>query len=69
LIDEPTGALDSITGNEILNLFKELIHKNSDKAMLMVTHDPEAAQKADYVYILGHGELKDYKAQSKTKNS
>ena len=66
LIDEPTGALDSITGNEILNLFRKIIHKNSDKAMLMVTHDPEAAQKADCIYILGHGELKDYKARSKT---
>jgi len=66
LIDEPTGALDSVTGNEILKLFRKLVHENSDKAMLMVTHDPEAAQKADRIYILGHGEIKDYKARSNT---
>ena len=61
LIDEPTGALDSVTGNEILNLFREIISAQSGKAILMVTHDPEAAQRADRVYILGHGELTDYK--------
>ncbi|MHA2174478.1 MAG: ABC transporter ATP-binding protein [Candidatus Hodarchaeales archaeon] len=59
-VDEPTGNLDSVTGNEIISLFRQLVDSESLSSILMVTHDPEAAQRADRIYILGQGELKSY---------
>ncbi|MGV9189291.1 ABC transporter ATP-binding protein [Arcanobacterium canis] len=53
--DEPTGALDSVTSENILELFHEL--KASDIAILMVTHDIEAASKADRVVVLRDGKI------------
>ncbi len=45
LADEPTGALDSKTGGEVLDLFKEL-HRQGNSVML-VTHDPHIASLAE----------------------
>jgi putative ABC transport system ATP-binding protein len=45
LADEPTGALDSKTGEEVLALFSEL-HRQGNSVML-VTHDPHIASLAD----------------------
>lgn len=42
LLDEPTGALDSKTSVEIMELLKEIA---SDKLIIMVTHNPELAEK------------------------
>ncbi|MCX7965301.1 MAG: ABC transporter ATP-binding protein [Syntrophorhabdaceae bacterium] len=42
LADEPTGALDSKTGNEIMELFRML--NNEGKTIIVVTHDPKLAQ-------------------------
>jgi putative ABC transport system ATP-binding protein len=39
--DEPTGNLDTITGDNILNLFRELSHQGS--TIVLVTHNPEIA--------------------------
>ncbi len=51
LADEPTGNLDSKTGNEILKLFHK-IHSQGN-TIIVVTHDPEiAAQAQRIVYIL-----------------
>lgn len=46
LADEPTGALDSKTGDMILNLLKDL-HKKENVTLVMVTHEPYVAEMAD----------------------
>jgi putative ABC transport system ATP-binding protein len=60
--DEPTGNLDTAKGQEILSLFEKLkgtraigLKGLQDKAIIMVTHDPEAAIKADRVLLLRDG--------------
>ncbi len=42
LCDEPTGALDTVTSIQIMDLIKEI---SKDKLVIMVTHNPELAQK------------------------
>ncbi len=56
LADEPTGNLDIASGNSILELFKELC-ADEDKPMsiLLVTHDPNLASKADRMLLLRDG--------------
>ena len=60
--DEPTGALDSRTGREVLSLLRELVDTEG-RTIVMVTHDPVAASYADRVVFLVdgrvHGELTD----------
>lgn len=53
LADEPTGNLDTTTGHEIIELFKELSQKG--KTILMVTHDSILAHASQRVYILRNG--------------
>ena len=45
LADEPTGALDTKTGEEILELFKNL--RDEGMTIIMITHDPEVAAEAE----------------------
>ncbi|WP_327315669.1 ABC transporter ATP-binding protein [Streptomyces sp. NBC_01235] len=58
--DEPTGALDSTTGREVLTLLRSMVDE-SGQTVVMVTHDPLAASYADRVIFLVdgrvHGEL------------
>jgi len=56
LADEPTGNLDTATGVEIIRLFQELAHRHG-KAVIVATHDPEAASAADRVLVLRYGKL------------
>jgi putative ABC transport system ATP-binding protein len=53
LADEPTGALDSKTGQQILNLFDELVA--SGRSIIMVTHDPSVAHRSHRVITLHDG--------------
>lgn len=55
LADEPTGALDSRTSEEILALFKRL--RDQDHTVVLITHDAEVAAHADRTYIMRDGEL------------
>ena len=54
--DEPTGALDTKTGVEIMNLITELNKKNN-QTFVIVTHDIVNASKAKVIYNLSEGKL------------
>lgn len=56
IADEPTGDLDAKSAEEILDLLGEL-QRSLQKTILMVTHDPRAAQRADRVLHLDKGQL------------
>ena len=56
LCDEPTGALDSKTGDSILTLLKE-VSRNGNAAVVMVTHNREFAKFADRVIYLKDGSI------------
>ncbi|MDH3349243.1 MAG: ABC transporter ATP-binding protein [Desulfobulbaceae bacterium] len=55
LADEPTGNLDSITGEEIISLFELL--NTTGKTVVMVTHDQRIAQRAHIIKVLTDGRL------------
>src|SRR5258707_7544213 len=57
--DEPTGDLDAKSAEEILDLLEEL-RRSLHKTILLVTHDPRAAERADRVQRLDKGRLVDH---------
>ena len=56
--DEPTGALDSKTGTEILSFMRDAV-RQSGQTIVMVTHDPHAASYSDNVLFLADGQIVD----------
>jgi putative ABC transport system ATP-binding protein len=54
--DEPTGALDSRSGRQVLELLRHIVD-DMGQTVLMVTHDPVAASYADSVVFLADGRL------------
>ena len=54
--DEPTGDLDRVSAGEVMTLLDRL-NKEFKKTIVMVTHDPRAAEKAHKVMHLDKGEL------------
>jgi putative ABC transport system ATP-binding protein len=56
--DEPTGDLDRETAEEILGLL-QLLNREQGKTLIMVTHDPKAAEFATHVVHLDKGALVD----------
>jgi putative ABC transport system ATP-binding protein len=56
--DEPTGALDRSAGHEVLALLREAVDEFG-QTVVMVTHDPEAATRADTVLFLTDGHVVD----------
>ena len=57
LADEPTGNLDSQTGREILDLFREL--SNRGNSIILVTHEDDVAQEAQRVIHIRDGKIVD----------
>ena len=58
LADEPTGQLDSETGQQVIALLQRLVHE-SGSAALVATHDPALVSYADRVLYLRDGRLVD----------
>lgn len=56
LADEPTGSLDSKTGEVILNLLKEL-HSKENVTLVMVTHEPYVGQMAERIVTVLDGKV------------
>ncbi|MCE7738565.1 MAG: ABC transporter ATP-binding protein [Candidatus Heimdallarchaeota archaeon] len=56
LADEPTGNLDSITGEKVLKLLIDL-SKNQNKTLIYVTHDVESATLADRQLYMSDGKI------------
>lgn len=52
--DEPTGALDLRTGDKVLDVLREMVTELR-QTVVMVTHDPMAAARADYVVAMSNG--------------
>ena len=55
LADEPTGNLDSRTGEEILQLFRDIRSERPDCSLIMITHNAEIAAMADRSAVLADG--------------
>lgn len=66
LADEPTGALDSATGNQVMDIFQEL--NQQGKTIILVTHDKGIASQADRIISMNDGRIvKDEKSVSISK--
>jgi putative ABC transport system ATP-binding protein len=61
--DEPTGDLDRASAEEILTMMERL-NREMGKTIIMVTHDPRAAQRAKVLRLLDKGYLNDAPAQN-----
>lgn len=57
LADEPTGALDTKSGDQVMELFKEL--NDEGVTVVMITHEPDIAQCAKRVMYIRDGQLHD----------
>ena len=55
LADEPTGALDTKAGNQIMEIFRKL--SGEGMTIIMITHEPSIAQCADKICHILDGEL------------
>ena len=56
LADEPTGALDSKTGDTILTLLKDL-HQKENVTLILVTHEPYVANMAERIFNMLDGKI------------
>jgi lipoprotein-releasing system ATP-binding protein len=59
LADEPTGNLDAVTGQGILELLRDL-NRERGLTMMMVTHDLHIAQQADRIVRLAEGRIEEW---------
>jgi len=56
LADEPTGALDSVTGRLVMDIFHSL-HKQNGKTILLITHSNELAEETQRIVTLKDGQI------------
>ncbi len=56
LADEPTGALDSKTGNKIMDIFHRL-NREEGKTIVLITHSAELAEQTDRIITIRDGEI------------
>ena len=66
LCDEPTGALDSETGVQILTLLQNL-SRQQEKTVIIVTHNAALAEAADKVIRLKNGKIRDITVNTQPK--
>lgn len=59
LCDEPTGNLDEKSGNEVMEMLTEL-NKRDNHTIIIVTHNPEIAEKCDRVIQILNGGIVSY---------
>ena len=57
LADEPTGALDTKAGNQIMEIFRQL--SRDGMTIIMITHEQDIAECADKIYYILDGELSE----------
>ena len=62
LADEPTGALDSKSGSQIMDIFRQLSAEGM--TIIMITHEQAIAECADKIYYILDGELRDQEMAS-----
>lgn len=65
LADEPTGALDTAAGQQIMDIFRKLA--DNGMTIVMITHEPDIAACADKIYHIRDGQLLDSAAPEKGK--
>ena len=56
LADEPTGNLDTVTGEMVMDFFRKL-HEDEGKTVIIITHSEEISRKTDKVYYLRDGKV------------
>ncbi len=56
LADEPTGNLDSVSGDEVLSVFESL-HSQHDTTIMIVTHDPRVARRTHRILMMKDGKI------------
>ncbi len=67
LADEPTGSLDSKTGKEVLDIFKEL--NKQGKTIIIVTHDLDIAHEANRIVYIKDGVLRGFYHEGSRKRA
>jgi putative ABC transport system ATP-binding protein len=66
IADEPTGNLDSATGQKIMELLTDF-HKRENKTIIVVTHDPNIADYSDKLVNIKDGQIiKNHSQAAKT---
>lgn len=67
LADEPTGALDSVSGLQILELFKQ-INEEQKTTIILITHANEVAKEAQKVYTIFDGVISSQEGKKEDEN-